>query len=809
MKMTKNIIWVLMFITVSISYSKQQRRENPNTFFYYAYENRIELTPLSDKMIIRLAESQQSDMDVLLRASSHNPDDYTIKTLDKETFRISGDANKVTNLLNSMKDNPAVHTLQPVYITKDGLEMGITDEICVEFLEGVSAEQQEQLHRSLGVRVKRSNTYYDLLSVEIHGNALSVANKYQESGLAKYAHPNFLAKAETFEYIPNDQYFNKQFALHNTGQTLNDGHVGTVDADVDAPEAWGFTQGSPNIVIAIIDEGVTLNHPDLDANIWVNPGEIPNNNIDDDNNGYIDDVNGWNFQDSNNDPSPKGDENHGNGCAGIAAAEQDNNEGVTGIAPHCKIMPVRLYYGLWAVQGLVLAIDYAWENGADVLSNSWGFNSSDPNLFPAIIEAINRATTQGRGGLGSVVCFAASNSANHVANDPGYVAFPANVNIPGVLTVAASNRDDLQANYSPTSSLIDIAAPSHHANYWQIPGESFEIWTVDIPGNPGYNPGKKAPHTGEELPASGTNYGSYTGRFGGTSAACPLVAGVAALMLSLDPLLTQQNVFNIITCTADKVGPYNYSGTYFVMGRSNELGFGRINAYNAVNIVHQNLFIQAALDLPICCWIPPIPIDPVIYDIIYINNADFAITFRRWVELTWPTGEVEEILSVESFGLEPGQEFSERNRFVVAADYPAGTYTLTLYWDDGQYLLYTTATFDKLPGRSQPLVNNSSRTTRLEALPKTMMLEQNYPNPFNPSTTIRYAVPEAGEISLKIYNLNGQLVKTLVSGVVTAGNHQVVWDGTDSSGSQVASGAYLYKLEAGDFVQTRKTVLLQ
>ncbi|MFB3145565.1 MAG: FlgD immunoglobulin-like domain containing protein, partial [Nitrospirales bacterium] len=123
--------------------------------------------------------------------------------------------------------------------------------------------------------------------------------------------------------------------------------------------------------------------------------------------------------------------------------------------------------------------------------------------------------------------------------------------------------------------------------------------------------------------------------------------------------------------------------------------------------------------------------------------------------------------------------------------------------------LYTTATFDKLPGRSQPLVNNSSRTTRLEALPKTMMLEQNYPNPFNPSTTIRYAVPEAGEISLKIYNLNGQLVKTLLSGVVTAGNHQVVWDGTDSSGSQVASGAYLYKLEAGDFVQTRKTVLLQ
>lgn len=172
----------------------------------------------------------------------------------------------------------------------------------------------------------------------------------------------------------------------------------------------------------------------------------------------------------------------------------------------------------------------------------------------------------------------------HFWND-GYVSFPANVNVPGVLTVGASDRDDQQAIYSPTSDpdsnqnqIIDVVAPSHRAYPNQITTETFEVWSIDMPGQDfGYNEwpstGIHPPSTGEALPDTGTNHFAYTGRFGGTSAACPQVAGLAALILSINPDLTQQEVFDMITSNADEVGGYTYTG-----GRSNELDFGRINA---------------------------------------------------------------------------------------------------------------------------------------------------------------------------------------------------------------------------------------
>ena len=195
--------------------------------------------------------------------------------------------------------------------------------------------------------------------------------------------------------------------------------------------------------------------------------------------------------------------------------------------------------------------------------------------------------------MGCLVVFAAGNNARHTVGDTGFVQFPANVNIQGVLTVGASDRDDFQADYSPTSNLIDIVAPSHRAyppdvyirqvRTGGIAGETFEVWTIDIPNNTGYNPYPNNPDwvhppaAGEQLPAAGINFLSYTSRMGGTSAACPQVAGVAALMLSINPNLTQRQVFDILTATADRVGGYIYTN-----GRSNELGFGRLNAYKAV-----------------------------------------------------------------------------------------------------------------------------------------------------------------------------------------------------------------------------------
>jgi subtilisin family serine protease len=171
-------------------------------------------------------------------------------------------------------------------------------------------------------------------------------------------------------------------------------------------------------------------------------------------------------------------------------------------------------------------LNLAKNSGAHILSNSWGYGSSVPNLFPNIVDAIEDAVMNGRNGKGCIVVFAAGNTANQIGNDKGIITFPSNVNVEGVLTVWASDRYDQQANYSPTSNvsssfnqIIDIVAPSHRAYSCQIPTETFEVWTMDIPGNDGYNPVKNTdcgvlPLTNSALPMSGTNYSSYTGYFG-------------------------------------------------------------------------------------------------------------------------------------------------------------------------------------------------------------------------------------------------------------------------------------------------------
>ncbi len=286
-----------------------------------------------------------------------------------------------------------------------------------------------------------------------------------------------------------------------------------------------------------------------------------------------------------NDPSPTGNGNHGNACAGIIAATMDNNEGIAGIAPNCRIMPVRIPFGSVPASVYANAIDFAWQNGAAILSNSWGYNSTNPNFFPVIVTAIQNAVNNGRGGLGSVVVFASGNTANHVAGNNGNVTFPGNVIVANVITVGASDRFDQQANYSGTSNpaspnnqIIDVVAPSHRACCSQIAGEDFEIWSIDIPGNTGYNPqpaGSCSP--GSQLSNNGANFLNYTGRMGGTSDATPLVAGIAALVLSVSPNLSASAVFDIITCSASDVGGYVYTG-----GFSNEMGNGRVNAFDAL-----------------------------------------------------------------------------------------------------------------------------------------------------------------------------------------------------------------------------------
>ena len=543
-----------------------------NSLFYYAFREKIPLQTVSGQFVVRYSDSvtAKANITVLQRKNHFSVSEWK----DERTALVTLTRSGLANAVEELQDGPGVKSVQPLLETiENENKLAPTDEILVRFKKETDAGAIASLLKKYNLSVMQKGELFHTLTIPAKANTLQLANLIMESGLAEFSHPNFYRDIIKNQ-VPNDEYFTSQWNLNNYGQVINDGHTGTPGADIDAPEAWNTTQGSSSIVIAVLDEGVTSAHPDLPNSRQVR-------------------LNGSNFSTSvpGNDPSPAGNGNHGNACSGIIAATRNNSIGIAGIAPNCKIMPIKILNPSASDANIASAITFAKNNGAQILSNSWSYNSSNSNLVPAIVTAINDAVTTGRGGLGCVVVFAAGNTANHAGSVNGTVNFPGNVNISGVLTVGASDRYDKQANYSPTSNtaiannqVVDIVAPSHRAYPSQITGEDFEIWSIDIPGTAGYNPQS----SGVYLPSSGSAFNSYTGRMGGTSAACPQVAAGAALLLSLNSSLTQQQVFTILTENADKTGGY----TYNTSGFSNELGFGRLNLYRAVQKATADLYMK-------------------------------------------------------------------------------------------------------------------------------------------------------------------------------------------------------------------------
>lgn len=255
-----------------------------------------------------------------------------------------------------------------------------------------------------------------------------------------YAEPNYRYRLQA---VPNDTDMTNLWGLVNTGQRVN-GTTGTADADIDADRAWNLETGSADVVVAVVDSGVDVTHPDLAANIWTHPDET-SNGVDDDGNGYIDDIHGWDFVENDNQPIDS--HGHGTHVAGIIGAVGNNGIGSTGVCWRVSIMPLRFItaadYGTTA--DAIQAIEYADDNGADVINLSWG--GSD--YSQALKDAIDAADVL-------VVC-AVGNEGGNLDDAPLY---PASYDSANILSVAASDADDHPAwftNYS--DSLADVAAP--------------------------------------------------------------------------------------------------------------------------------------------------------------------------------------------------------------------------------------------------------------------------------------------------------------------------------------------------------------
>ncbi|MGA1869851.1 MAG: S8 family serine peptidase [bacterium] len=671
--------------------------------FYRADKRKIRLFRSLHKLVILTKEKQSLDLsavNVLLDSEStvELEKNEPLKSVNVLKTKKRMTPAKLDNILRNLRQSKQFERVNPVFINEEtGKEMMITSRIIVKLAEGTSAKQIEPIHKIHSAQVvghMRGAPEEIILDLG-EANAeeiLNICEAYQQDPLVEWASPDFLFELDLF-YSPDDPlYLNgNQWHLNNTGQS-----GGNSDADVDAPEAWDTSTGSSNIAIAIIDTGVDDTHPDLDDNIYTNEAEASGTSgVDDDGNGYIDDINGWDFYSNDNNPNPGSTGHpHGTCCAGVAAAEGDNATGVAGIAYNCEILPVKLSSDTGTFASSIVignAIRYAADM-AHVLSNSWGGGSADSTIHAAIQYAVD---TKGKpvffstgnnasgwikftlsgfpsgtftftwkytkdasidGGDDTVwlddvtfpggasegfegttfppsgwisggnanwtqyeestilenrlhVRWTGTKSAKAgninrnqttylqttravgagdltfyawVSSEAGYDKFEFALNgytyftysgVPAInydvgyparysecIAVGASTDHDYRSQYSQYDEtldhVLDIVAPSSGGNWG--------IATTDIIGSGGYDTGDY------------TNPSGSTG-FGGTSSACPLAAGVAALLLSLNPDLNPGEIIQIMKNTADKIGSVAYTDGY-----NKYYGYGRVNAQAAL-----------------------------------------------------------------------------------------------------------------------------------------------------------------------------------------------------------------------------------
>lgn len=371
----------------------------------------------------------------------------------------------------------------------------VPGELIIRYKASSRASERAALRGQMRAELRHDFKFLNLEHVKLRDMSVDEAvAKFKKHPLVEYVEPNYVLTADV---IPNDTRFGELYGMRNTGQT-----GGTAGADIKAYLAWDQFIGDPNLKIGIIDTGVDYNHPDLAANIWTNPGEIPGNGLDDDANGYIDDIHGYDFY--NNDGDPFDDNGHGSHCAGTIAGVGNNNLGVAGVCWTGKIVAIKFLGGggSGSTDGAIRGIQYAIAAGVRLTSNSWGGGT----FSQALLDAINAA-----GAANQLFVAAAGNSGSNNDTSPHY---PSSYDTPYIVAVAATDHNDNLASFSCYGATsVDLAAPG-----------------VDI--------------------LSCAPGGSYV-LLSGTSMATPHVSGAVALAMGRFPAMTNLQIKQLLMIAAD------------------------------------------------------------------------------------------------------------------------------------------------------------------------------------------------------------------------------------------------------------------
>lgn len=430
-----------------------------------------------------------------------------------------------------------------------------TENLFVKFVDDVTLAQAKTLLKRYNLKVKRRlgyarNAFFVYRRDGIGTEVFDIANQLLRNPFVEACHPELIKQPRRRVAYP------EQWHLHKTrvnGKTINQ-HANVVDA-------WEYSKGR-GTTIAIIDDGIDIDHEEFSTEgKIVAPRDVTR---------------------KSDDPRPGNEDHHGTPCAGVACA--DGRFRASGVAPRAKLMPIRSVSGLGS-QAEADAFYWAAKNGADVISCSWGpldgtwYSPRDPRhwfrhpLPDTTRYAINYAVRHGRGGKGCVVLFAAGNGRESVDFD-GYASYE------NVIAVSACNDRGTRAAYSDFGNAVWCAFPSNHGNRSLTPG----IWTTDRSGHVGYNEG---------IDTKGDVVGDYTDDFGGTSSACPGVAGVVALILARNPKLTYKQVREILRLCCDKID--SKRGKWDKNGKSPYYGWGRVNALKAVLLARSHKSIEVAV----------------------------------------------------------------------------------------------------------------------------------------------------------------------------------------------------------------------
>ncbi len=735
----KNILGMIILVFWGSSVMMAQK-------YHYYYKGEVKPLELNTAYAYLVVEGQQDlkgitelieDAEVT-RWGIHRPQ----QTLDNITgvplFRLSAvwaeikfpralENNRYQARLENLRKKANVRVVSPYFKNDREEKIGLSDLVTVKLNHADELGPLQQLASDMGaVIVGRNRFMPEWITLAVtnnsRGTALEVANAMWESGLLAASEPDLMVDVA---HCVNDTYFGNQWGHEHSGQ-----NGWSPQVDIHACDGWSnWGTGSNSTIVAVLDHGFEQNHPDLMAN-----------NI------------GTGFDSESGTTPAQVLGSHGTACAGIVGAVSDNNLGVAGVAPDIGLMSISnsLAGTPNSRQKRADGINWAVANGAAVSSNSWGSGVQ----YAVIDDAITDAIANGRGGLGTVICFSAGNG-------NGSVSYPANSN-PDIIAVGAM---------SPCAERKNPASCDGEGWWGSDYGTELDVMA----------PGVKVPTT-DRQGGNGYDASDYTQTFNGTSSACPHVAGLAGLLIDLNPCLTAAQVANIIESTAQKVGTYTYSTT---AGRpngtwNNEMGYGLIDIDAAMQMTRE-LYLQ----------------DETVSDTrtYQVHGSIFA---GENVDPSQPVGD---------FTVASGGDVTLAATVGITLD--AGFNVNLGATFTAEIITTNCSDWDETARRAQPVVAEADEVEGDEA-PEDATIEfsdqatfTTAPNPFRERLVLSYRLPQSAEVSVRLYTLHGQMVGDLVP----AGRHDKgVFTKDFDTSAFLTEGMYILRIEVDGVVTTRRLV---